>query len=126
MKPITGGGIYFGLLSADIAAEILKRALENEDLSAKSLAGYQRGWKKDLGKEVKDGYRARRIYEKLSDGQVDRLMDVALEKGIIDALVEADDLSFDWHGKAVARVLRRKALSGALALMKIPFHTGQN
>lgn len=124
VKPITGGGIYFGLLSADIAADSLKKALEKDDLSARSLAGYQRGWQDRLGREIRTGCRARRIYEKLNDGQIDSLLDIAVNGGIIDALVKADDLSFDWHGKAVARILRRKALSSALAVMKIPFRIG--
>ncbi|GAI10492.1 unnamed protein product, partial [marine sediment metagenome] len=34
VKPTTGGGIYYGLLCADIAANNLHRALENDDLSA--------------------------------------------------------------------------------------------
>jgi geranylgeranyl reductase family protein len=38
VKPTTGGGIYYGLLCADIAANILSRALQQDDLSAKNLS----------------------------------------------------------------------------------------
>ena len=50
VKPTTGGGIYYGLLSADMAADTLHRALKANDLSAKSLASYEREWKNRLGK----------------------------------------------------------------------------
>ena len=126
VKPITGGGIYFGLLSADIAAESLKNALEENNLSAKNLAVYQRLWRQKLGKDINTGCRARRIYEKLGDRQIDKIIDITKDGGIIDALLKDESLSFDWHGKAISRVLRRKALAGALGLIKSPFVSTQD
>jgi digeranylgeranylglycerophospholipid reductase len=55
VKPTSGGGIYYGLLAADIAAATLHEALEDDDLSAKRLARYQRGWRKKLGRELRTG-----------------------------------------------------------------------
>ena len=37
MKPTTGGGIYYSLLSAGLAADVLGRALADGDLSARRL-----------------------------------------------------------------------------------------
>jgi digeranylgeranylglycerophospholipid reductase len=125
VKPTTGGGIYFGLLSADIAISNLGRALEQGDLSARSLSGYQKEWQQQLGRELRICYRARRLYERLSDRQIDKIFDITIKSGADKALLEADELSFDWHGKAIARVLRQKALSGALAAMKIPLPIGE-
>ena len=51
VKPTTGGGIYYGLLCADIAADCLHQALKAGDLSARNLAHYERGWKKKLGRD---------------------------------------------------------------------------
>jgi len=121
VKPTTGGGIYFGLLCADIAADTLHRALANNDLSARGLASYERGWRRKLGRELKVEYYARMFYERLTDRQIDRLFDIIKSKGIDEALLKADDLSFDWHGEAVLRVLRHRAISKAVELMKIPF-----
>ncbi len=124
VKPTTGGGIYFGLLSAEIAAHNLHRALEKNDLSARSLSGYQQEWKKKLGKELSICYWARRFYENLSDRQVDRIFDIIKDNGIDEALLKADDLSFDWHGRAILKVVRQRVLTRALATMKIPFRIG--
>lgn len=38
VKPTTGGGIYFGHLGAKIAIDVLKEALEGDDLAAARLS----------------------------------------------------------------------------------------
>ena len=124
VKPTTGGGIYYGLLCADIAASNLHRALGDDDLSAKSLASYERDWKSELGRELKIGYRARKFYERLSDRQIDRIFDIIKSSGIDEALLRADDLSFDRHGEVILRLLGQGVLSKALKVMKIPFRIG--
>jgi len=87
VKPTTGGGIYYGLLCADIAVNSLQQGLEINDLSAKNLASYQRRWKRKLGRELKIGYWARKFYEHLSDKQIDRLFDIIESRGIVEALI---------------------------------------
>jgi len=120
VKQTTCGGIYYGLLCADIAASNLHRALKSNDLSAKSLASYDRGWRRKLGQELKIGYWARKFYEHLNDRQIDRIFDIIKSNGIDEAMLKADDLSFDWHGKAVLRLIGHRALSKAAEVMKIP------
>ncbi len=124
VKPTTGGGIYYGLLCADIAANNLHRALDADDLSARNLASYQREWKEKLGQELKIGYYARKFYEHLNDSQIDRIFDIIKSNGIDEALLKADDLSFDWHGEAILRLLGHRVLSKAIEVMKIPFRIG--
>jgi geranylgeranyl reductase family protein len=124
VKPITGGGIYYGLLCADIAASNLHRALDDNDLSAKNLASYEREWKKKLGRDLKIGYYARKLYEHLSDTRINRIFDIIKSNGIDEALLKADDLSFDWHGEVILRLLGHQVVSEAVKAMKIPFRTG--
>ncbi len=121
VKPTTGGGIYYGLLSADMAANTLQRALETNDLSTRSLAEYERMWKAKLGRELRIGYWARKLYERLSDRQIDRIFGIIKSSGIDEALLKADDLSFDWHGEVVFRLIGHKAVSKVIKVMKIPF-----
>ncbi|MFC1897489.1 NAD(P)/FAD-dependent oxidoreductase [Chloroflexota bacterium] len=119
VKPTTGGGIYFGLLSADIAAKILDRALDNNALSAKNLAAYEREWKRKLGRELKIDYYARKFYEHLSDSQIDRAFDIIKSVGIDEILRKRDDLAFDWHGEAILKLLGHGILSKAVKTMRI-------
>ncbi len=124
VKPTTGGGIYFGLLCADIAVNNLHRALKIDNLSAKNLANYEREWKKKLGRELKICYYARKFYEHLSDRQIERIFDIIKSRGIDEALLKEKDLAFDWHGEVILRLLGHRVLSKAIEVMKIPFRIG--
>lgn len=124
-KPTNGGGIYYGLLCADIATENLHRSLESDNLSAKSLANYQREWKKELGREMKLGYWGRRFYELLSDRKIDRIFDIIKNNGIDETLLKADDLNFDWHSRVILRLIGYGALSSVVRSVKLPFPQGR-
>lgn len=119
VKPTTGGGIYYGLLCAHLAADNLHRALKADSLSARSLANYEQEWKRRIGRELKMGYWVRRFYEHLNDRQVDRLFDIMKSNGVIDALLRADDLSFDWHSEVVAGLLGRGPIAKAIGGTKL-------
>ncbi|HJX12048.1 MAG TPA: NAD(P)/FAD-dependent oxidoreductase [Dehalococcoidales bacterium] len=126
VKPTSGGGIYYGLLAADMAAATLHRALEDNDLSARRLAGYERAWRKKLGRELRVGYWARQLYERLNNRQIDRLFEIVMAGGIDEALLKAPDLSFDWHSRTILRLLKYRLVSRALDVVKLPFRAGSD
>ena len=74
---------------------------------------------------MKVGYWARKLFERLSDRQIDRIFDIVKAKGIDRAMLEASDLSFDWHGTAVLRLLRHRMIAKAINLMRIPAQAGK-
>jgi len=121
VKPISGGGIYFGLISADIAAAHLHEALIDEDLSAKRLACYERAWRKKLGRELRTGYWFRMLFERLSNRQVDHLFDIIKGGGIDEALVKAPEFSFDWHGRTIMKLLKYQVVAKTIGQVKLPF-----
>ena len=120
VKPTTGGGIYYGLLCADAAADTLHQALQSGNLFSRGLASYERRWKRKLGQELRVGYWARQFYERLSDSQIDRIFDIIQSNGIAEALLRDENLSFDWHGRAVLRAVGHRALSRVVEAMRIP------
>ena len=120
VKPTSGGGIYYGLLCADIAADVLHRALERDLFSENSLSLYERRWRKKLGRELELGYWARKIFERLSDSQIDRIFDIMKTRRLDQTLLEMKDLSFDWHGKVILTLLRRRAISSVARVLKRP------
>ncbi|MFC1940829.1 geranylgeranyl reductase family protein [Chloroflexota bacterium] len=124
VKPTTGGGIYYGLLCADMAANTLQQALKSDTLLARNLANYEEKWKKKLGQELKVGYWARKFYERLSDNQVDKVLGIIKSNGIDEALLKADYVSFDWHGRVVLRLIGHLALSKLVGIMRFSFFTG--
>jgi len=120
VKPTSGGGIYYGLLCADIAAITLHQALHRDDLSARSLAGYEREWRRKLGRELKIGYWARKLFERLSDQQLDRIFDIVKANGIDEALLKAKEISFDWHSKAILMLLGRAVVAKVAGVIRFP------
>ena len=117
VKPTTGGGIYYGLLCADIAAEVINDALDADDPSARRLSSYEKGWRKRLSRELQIGYWARKTYEKLSDRQIEHILDIVQKNNIHEALLQSPDFSFDWHGDSILRALRDNSLGQAVRSM---------
>ena len=99
VKPTTGGGIYFGHLSARIAATVLGQALRSDNLASANLSRYQQQWRQRIGREVRLGYRARQVYARLSDRHVERLFGALDSGGLAQAVVDSPDFSFDWHSR---------------------------
>ena len=60
IKPLTGGGLSYGLQSAVILADCIKEG---------KLEQYDSRWKKKFGKEIRFGIKARKIYENLNESQ---------------------------------------------------------
>jgi len=116
VKPITGGGIYFGHLGAKIAAEVLDDALSSDNLTAGQLSRYQKQCKAKMGKEISRGYWARWAYAKLSDRQIEGIFNVLDSRGMAEALLNSNNFSFDWHSRLILAVLRR---SSGYPLLKI-------
>ena len=121
VKPTSGGGIYYGLIGAEIAADILHRALIEDDLSEKRLASYERAWRRKLGRELRTGYWARKLFERLSERQIDLIFEIIKASSIDEALLKAKDLSFDWHSRTIMSLLKYQMLIKALKIIKLPF-----
>jgi len=118
VKPTTGGGIYYGLLCADIAVDCLHQAFLANDFSAAKLAIYDKRWRAKLDHELQIGYRVRRLYKKLSNRRIDYLFRVAQDSGIPRLIAEWPDFSFDWHGPLIAKVLKSLAIAAPLQSIK--------
>ena len=106
VKPTTGGGIYYALLSAEIAASTLNRAFSKADFSSGQLRSYQTEWRKVLSKELRIGYYSRRIFEMLGDTQIDYLLNTISTNGVHEELLNNPNVSFDWHGGFVLTAMK--------------------
>jgi digeranylgeranylglycerophospholipid reductase len=106
VKPITGGGIYFGHIGASIAVRVLDEALRRDDLTAARLSRYQHEWRAKLGREMRLGAWARRSFARLSNGQIEKTFDMIETLGLAPVLVNSPVFSFDWHGRVIAAGLK--------------------
>jgi digeranylgeranylglycerophospholipid reductase len=104
VKPTTGGGVYYGLLCADIAAGVLQRSLEADDFSADALSAYEGEWRARLNRELTVGYWARTLLANLSNNNIDRLFRLAGEKGLPEFISSGNGFSFDWHSQLLLKM----------------------
>jgi flavin-dependent dehydrogenase len=103
VKPTTGGGIHYSLLSGSLAAEVLDGGLRRDRLQAGALGQYERLWRRRLGQEIRVGLAFRRIAARLSDASIDEIIELARVNGVIPLLQET--ASFNWHRKAAIALL---------------------
>jgi geranylgeranyl reductase family protein len=83
VKPTTGGGIYYAVLSAAIASEVASTALSNDRLDAQSLSVYEVRWRARLSREFDAQQELRRLAIGMSDADIDALFDLARTDGVI-------------------------------------------
>jgi len=63
-------------------------------------------------------------YERLSDRKIDQMFDIIKANGIDEAMLKADNLSFDWHGGAIIKLAGQKAMSRFFSIMRLPSWIG--
>ncbi len=105
IKTTTGGGVSYGLLCADIAAEALLEAFARASFDAASLRSYEGRWHKAIRREILIGHYARRMYARLSDRRIEGLFRLAQTDGIIPIIRERAE--FDRHSGLILALLHR-------------------
>jgi geranylgeranyl reductase family protein len=104
VKPTTGGGIYYSLISGQFAAETLDEALRTDDLRESRLRQYETRWRDRLGAEIRIGLAFRMLASRLNDRGIDSLVELARIDGIVPMLRQTAD--FNWHRQSALALLR--------------------
>ena len=116
VKPTTGGGIYYSLISGRIAAETLDEALAADDLRDTRLRRYESEWRARLGADIRIGLAFRTLASRLNDRAIDAVVELARVDGIVPLLRETAD--FNWHRQSALALLKhaqfRKILLSSL------------
>jgi geranylgeranyl reductase family protein len=95
VKPTTGGGVVLGGMCAMMAAEVAAEAIEVGDTSASFLRRYEEKWRGVLGREFSTMLGARRLVNKISDDNMDRVFDSLKSSGLeptLERFVEEGDM----------------------------------
>jgi flavin-dependent dehydrogenase len=83
VKPTTGGGIHYSILSAALAADVAIPALAADTLDAGTLSAYERGWRAELADEFAAQQELRTVATSLSDKAIDGFFELAHTDGIM-------------------------------------------
>lgn len=107
VKPTTGGGIYYGLISGALAAASLDESLRRDRLAESDLKSYEGRWRERLGADIRIGLAFRRLAERFDDRAINSVIELARVDGIIPLLKET--ASFNWHRQAALALLNHAA-----------------
>jgi digeranylgeranylglycerophospholipid reductase len=117
VKPTTGGGIYYSVVSGEIAAEVLASRLASGDLSAGALREYEARWRERFQSEFTAQQALRFVAQRMRDTDIDALFTLALTDGILPLVRQK--AQFNRHRDFILALLRhqpaRRALFGRFA-----------
>jgi flavin-dependent dehydrogenase len=83
VKATTGGGIYYSVVSAALAAEVLAEALRSDALGAGTLSLYEKQWRSRLGSELRAQLALRMLAQRLGDPDIEALFELARTNGVM-------------------------------------------
>lgn len=106
IKTTTGGGVFFGLLSANILANVIKKSYKNKNFLINKLSLYDQLWKKEISQELQAGLLVRSFFERVEDKYIDKLFKLLKNPDVLKIIERSGDYE-----------LHRNLL---IALMKIP------
>lgn len=104
IKTTTGGGIYYGLLGAEVAIETLQEAFRENRFNANFFSRYDQKWKGTVGEELRMGYYFRKLFSKLTDEQIEGLFDRMIQEDILN--LAHREARFDWHKSLVLSIFK--------------------
>jgi flavin-dependent dehydrogenase len=73
-KPLTAGGIDFGLKAVNHAHSTIIAAFKENDFSESMMKNYEYLWKNDFGQEIYKQLMLKNVYKKLTNKQIDSLL----------------------------------------------------
>jgi digeranylgeranylglycerophospholipid reductase len=105
VKPTTGGGIYFGLLCADLAAKTAIGAFKKKNFKAFSLRHYETSWKKEIGFDMTMSIYFRKLLTNFNDEQIEELVRFLSEEPVKQLIEKYAD--FNHHGRFIQELTKR-------------------
>lgn len=112
VKPTTGGGIYFGLLCADLAAKTIIDAFKIGDFSSDFLRYYEINWKKEIEFDLTMSLYLRKLVAYCNDEQIEKLVQFCSQESIQRLIEKYAD--FNHHGRFIKELIKRPAFWKAL------------
>lgn len=108
VKPLSGGGIYTGIVSAKNAYAAINHAFKKNDFSEKSMIEYQKLWKREIGRELYIDSIIQRYFARIStnDEMLNKIYSTIDTGDIIKRINSLGDI--DYPARVVFSILMRK------------------
>ena len=92
IKPITGGGVYYGLRCGKLAGDQAARACVTGDMTV--LYDYERRWRREIGREIAFGLMVHRFRCAMNDTDYDTLIQRISESELIERIYAKGDMDY--------------------------------
>ena len=92
VKPVTGGGVYYGMKCGKIAGEAAARACLERNMEL--LNGYEKRWQEEIGAEMAFGLKIHRLRCVLSDKDFDRMCQALSKYDMIQRITNRGDMDY--------------------------------
>ena len=117
VKPTTGGGVFYGMISAGIAASVLTHSLRRDCLHESDLARYQELWQQRLMEEIEAQLTLRMLLQRLTDDELESIFDLWATDGLKPLIRKT--VSFNHYRKLIAAVTKYPAMRKILFRMAL-------
>ncbi len=108
VKPITGGGVIFGGKCASIAGRTASEAVRNNRTGRDFLKTYEEEWRAKLSREFRIALLTRRILNRLSDKEMDKIFSLVIREEIYRELSICGDM--DLQGTSILKVFKKRGI----------------
>jgi flavin-dependent dehydrogenase len=111
-KPTTGGGIYYSLLTASLAADTLIEGFQAGRLDVEFLARYESRWAAEIGSDLRVSAWLRQFLTRCRDAEIDELIRALASDSVQSVIHRA--ASFNRHRNLILALLREPGIASLL------------
>lgn len=94
VKPLSGGGLFPGLVAAGTCAEVAAKALDDDKLDVKSLSNYGGLLEKALGSEIARAHTLRAVFKGMDDRALDSTLKTLSKPAAVAYIAAEGDIDF--------------------------------
>lgn len=91
VKPLSGGGLYYGAKCGKICGRIIGEYL-NGEYDMEYLKRYHTLWRKEIGREIDFGLKFRDLLKRMDDSMIDKLLEFIEKRELVDYIVREGDM----------------------------------
>lgn len=114
VKPTTGGGVVMGGLCAQVAGEVAAEAVIEGNVNSGRLSAYQKEWRRLLSREFYLMRLARRLLNRMSDRNLDKLFKTIIKNDFPEVIEEVGDMDFE--SGVIKKLVFKPKLSASVLL----------
>ncbi|MHC1579086.1 MAG: geranylgeranyl reductase family protein, partial [Candidatus Alkanophagales archaeon] len=107
VKPVTGGGVYYGMRCGKLAGRLAAVAAEEaaKEGRSRSVSRYDRLWRREIGMEIRLGMLLHELRCRMEDEDFDAVFRALADEEFLGTVVRRGDM--DYQSSALLPALRR-------------------